>query len=81
MGTPFYFELESAGLTMNFDCVVTERAENGAVAFRTRGNLAKSYEESWRLEAGPSSRRFTFAEQWEPRHGISGRVRVLRRPL
>ena len=81
MCAPFYFELESAGLIVNLDCVLAESVENGAVAFRTKENLARSYEESWRLEASRSGRKFTFAAKWELRHGMIGRVRALGRPL
>ena len=75
VGTPFYFEEKSAGQLMKLNCVVTEWVENERFAFRmTSGNMLKSYEERWTVEATPSGSRFTFMEQGELAYGIIGKI-------
>jgi hypothetical protein len=51
---------------MKLNCGVTGWIENERLAFRmTSGNMLKSYEERWILEATLSVSRFTFMEQGE----------------
>ena len=75
VGAPFYFEEKAAGRLMKLNCVVTEWVENERFAFSmTSGNMLKSYEERWTMEATPSGSRFTFMEQGELPYGIIGRL-------
>ena len=75
VGTPFYYEEKSGGRLMKFNYKVTEWVENERLAFSmTSGNMLKSYEERWTVEAIPSGSRFTFMEQGEFPYGIIGKV-------
>jgi uncharacterized protein YndB with AHSA1/START domain len=66
VGAPFYFEEKLPTGTMKLNCEVTEWVDNERFAFRMiSGNMMKSYEEKWTVEATPSGGRFTFAEQGE----------------
>lgn len=74
VGTPFYFEEKVPTGTMKLNCEVTEWVDNESFAFKmTSGNMMKSYEEKWSVEATPSGSRFTFAEQGEI-PGIFGKL-------
>ena len=78
VGTPFYFEEKSALGLMKLNFAVTEWVENERIAFSmTSGNMLKSYEEGWTVEATPSGSRFTFMEQFELPYGIIGRIILL----
>jgi uncharacterized protein YndB with AHSA1/START domain len=75
VGAPFYFEESAPGGSLKLHCVVTEWVENEAFAFRmTSGNLLKSYEERWTVEATPSGSSFTFSEKGEFPYAIIGKL-------
>jgi uncharacterized protein YndB with AHSA1/START domain len=66
VGAPLYFQEKTSGGTMKLNCVITEWVENETLAFKmTSGNMLKSYQERWSVEATPSGSRFTFGEQGE----------------
>ena len=74
-GTRLHFEEKVAGRIMKLNCEVTGWQENKRVAFRMMsGNVMKSYQERWTLEATPSGTRFTFMEQGELPYGIVGKI-------
>ena len=75
VGAPLHFEEKVAGRVMKLDCVVTEWAENECFAFKMKsGDMMKSYQERWTLQATPSGSRFTFSEQGEMPYGLVGRL-------
>lgn len=66
VGAPVYFQQKAPGGSMKLNCVITEWVENTRLSFKmTSGNMLKSYQERWSVEATPSGTRFTFAEQYE----------------
>jgi uncharacterized protein YndB with AHSA1/START domain len=74
VGTPLFFQEKVATGIMKLDCEVTENKKNESFAFKmTSGNMMKSYEERWLVEATPSGSRFTFTEQGEI-PGFGGRL-------
>lgn len=69
------FEEQVAGRVMRLKCEVTEWVDNEALAFKMiSGDMMKSYEERWTVEATPSGTRFTFMEQGELPYGFVGRM-------
>lgn len=75
VGAPLRFEEKTTGQLMKLDCVVTESVENERFAFRmVSGNMMKSYEERWALEAAPSGTRFNYLFQGEMPFGILGKI-------
>jgi len=77
VGAPLYFEEKAGGRVMKFDCVITEWAENEKLAFKmVSGNMAKSYEERWTIEATPTGSIFTFMEQINLGYWIFGKILV-----
>jgi uncharacterized protein YndB with AHSA1/START domain len=75
VGASFDFEEKVAGRVMKLKCEVTEWVENKAFSFKmTSGDMMKSYEERWTVEATPSGSRFTFMEQGELPYGFVGKM-------
>ena len=75
VGAPFYYEEKTPGGTMKLSCVITEWDENKQFAFKmTSGNMLKSYQERWIVEATSSGSRFTFMEKGELDLGIIGKI-------
>jgi uncharacterized protein YndB with AHSA1/START domain len=71
VGATFYYEEKVPIGFVKLNCVVTEYEENKSFAFKmTSGNMMKSYEEKWVIEATPSGSRFTFSEKGELGLGI-----------
>jgi uncharacterized protein YndB with AHSA1/START domain len=72
---PFYYEEKTGAGTIKLNCVVTEWNENAHIAFKmTSGNMMKSYQESWTVEATSSGSSFTFMEKGELGLGIIGKI-------
>jgi hypothetical protein len=75
VGAPFYYEEKTTAGLIKLNCVITEWEENKKVAFKmTSGNMLKSYQERWTVEATASGSRFTFMEQGELSLGIIGKI-------
>ncbi len=71
VGAPFYYEEKVPVGLVKLNCVITEYEENKSFAFKMNsGNMMKSYEERWTVEATPSGSRFTFMEKGELGLGI-----------
>jgi uncharacterized protein YndB with AHSA1/START domain len=74
-GAPLLFEQKTPMGTAQFHCVVTDWIENERFSFRmTSGNMMKSYEERWTLEATPAGTRFTFREEGDLDLGFLGKL-------
>ena len=75
VGAPFYFEEKTTGGIIKLNCVVTEWDKNKQFAFKmSSGNMLKTYQERWTVEAISSGSRFTFMEQGELGLGIIGKI-------
>ena len=75
VGAPLYFEEKTTAGLIKLNCVVTEWKENKQFSFKMNsGNMMKSYEEIWTIEAISSGSRFTFTEQGELGLGIIGKI-------
>jgi hypothetical protein len=74
LGTTFYFEERAIGRVMKLHFVVTEWVLNRSVAFSmTSGNVVKSYEQRYTIEAIPSGSRCTCSEEVTLPYGILGK--------
>ena len=72
--TTFYFEEKALGRMMGIQCVVTEWILNRSVAFKlTSGNVVKSYNQRYTIEAIPSGSRITCFEEVTLPFGFLGK--------
>jgi len=74
LGTTFYFEEKAIGRIMKLHFVVTEWVLNRSVAFKmTSGNVVKSYNQRYTIEAIPSGSLCTCFEEVTLPYGILGK--------
>jgi len=74
LGTTFYFEEKAIGRIMKLHFVVTEWVLNQSVAFKmTSGNVVKSYNQRYTIEAIPSGSHCTCFEEVTLPYGILGK--------
>jgi len=80
LGTTFYFEEKAVGRMMKLHFVVTEWILNRSVAFKmTSGNVVRSYEQRYTIEAIPFGSRCTCFEEVTLPYGIFGKFAELSR--